>query len=102
MSVTVVKIGHSTPPGCAVFPVSAEANVYLDAKDRIDDAGKETQRFSAKLNAANKEREDFQSVLTELSTVPEKDVEEADAFSEDSEERCRGEIEGVPRDGRDV
>ncbi|KAI3317113.1 valyl-tRNA synthetase [Xylariaceae sp. AK1471] len=52
VDISMLKAGEVSPTGCAVFPVSADANVYLEVKDRIQDAGKEAEKVKAKLDEA--------------------------------------------------
>ncbi|KAH6639955.1 hypothetical protein BKA67DRAFT_697150 [Truncatella angustata] len=56
VDISILAVGNVSPTGCAVFPVSAEANVYLEVKNRSDD---------------------IDSLRAELSKVQDKDVAEA-------------------------
>ncbi len=77
VDISILKAGEISPTGCAVFPVSADANVYLEVKDRIQDAGKEAEKVKAKLDEARKDQDDIDSLKAELSKVQGKDVSEA-------------------------
>lgn len=66
-----------SPSGCKVFPVSADANAYLEPKGRIQDAGKEAEKVKAKLDEAKKDQDDIDSLKAELSKVQHKDATEA-------------------------
>ncbi|KAI2623705.1 tRNA synthetases class I-domain-containing protein [Xylaria nigripes] len=77
VDINILMAGEASPTGCAVFPVSADANVYLDVKGRIQDAGKEAEKVNAKLVEARKEQEDIESFKAELRKVQDKDVSEA-------------------------
>jgi valyl-tRNA synthetase len=82
IDISILAVGNATPTGCAVFPVSAEANVYLEVKDRIQDAGKEVAKIQAKLAEARREQDDINSLKAELSKVQDKDVAEAMQLAE--------------------
>lgn len=77
VDISILKAGEVSPTGCAVFPVSADANVYLEVKDRIQDAGKEAEKVKAKLDEARKDQDDIDSLKAELSKVQDQDVTEA-------------------------
>ncbi|KAI1820004.1 tRNA synthetases class I-domain-containing protein [Xylaria intraflava] len=77
VDINILKAGETSPTDCAVFPVSADANVYLDVKGRVQDAGKEAEKLKAKLVEARLEQEDIDSLKAELSKVQDKDVSEA-------------------------
>lgn len=40
VNISILKVGEVIPTCCAVFPVSAEANVHFEVKDRIQNVGK--------------------------------------------------------------
>lgn len=77
VDINILKVGEASPTGCAVFPVSADANVYLEVKDRIQSAGKEAEKFKVKLTEARRDQVDIDSIRAELSRVQDKDVAEA-------------------------
>lgn len=77
VNISILNVGEASPTGCAVFPVSADANVYLEVSDRIQDAGKEAERVNTKLDEARKDQDDTDSLQAELSKVQDKDVTEA-------------------------
>jgi valyl-tRNA synthetase len=77
VDISILKTEEPSPAGYAVFPVSADANVYLDVKDRIQDAGKQAEKAKAKLSEARKDQDDIDSLEAELSKVQDKDVNEA-------------------------
>ncbi|GAB1213171.1 hypothetical protein ATERTT37_002320 [Aspergillus terreus] len=77
VNISILNVGEASPTGCAVFPVSADANVYLEVSDRIQDAGKEAERVKTKLDEARKDQDDTDSLQAELSKVQDKDVTEA-------------------------
>ncbi|KAL8692382.1 MAG: hypothetical protein Q9218_002572 [Villophora microphyllina] len=43
--INILKPGEETPSSCAVFPVSADANVYLELKDHVQDTAKVKRRL---------------------------------------------------------
>ncbi|ATZ46085.1 hypothetical protein BCIN_01g07540 [Botrytis cinerea B05.10] len=67
VKISVAKAGETKPTGCAVFPVSADANVYLEVKNRIQDAAKEADKFRVKIDEARKEQVDVHAIKAELS-----------------------------------
>ncbi|KAJ5093758.1 hypothetical protein N7456_009619 [Penicillium angulare] len=77
VNIEILKVGAASPAGCAVYPVSADANVHLAVKDRIHDARKEAEKFKAKLGEARRDQEDIKSMMEELSKVQGKDVTDA-------------------------
>lgn len=77
MDINILNVGEGVPTGCAVFTVSAAANVYLEVKDRIKDAKKEVAKFKAKLTEAQRDQQDIESITAELHKVQDKDVTEA-------------------------
>ncbi|KAJ5096175.1 hypothetical protein NUU61_005531 [Penicillium alfredii] len=93
VDVGILKIEEAIPAGCAVFPVSADANVYLEVKDRIKDAGKEAAKAKAKLEEARRDQDDINFIREELGKVLDKDVTEAiqsaDGRKRDVEARLR-------------
>ncbi|GES65915.1 valyl-tRNA synthetase [Aspergillus terreus] len=76
VNISILNVGEASPTGCAVFPVSADANVYLEVGDRIQDAGKEAERVKTKLDEARKDQDDIDALQAELSKVQDKDVTE--------------------------
>jgi valyl-tRNA synthetase len=70
----VLKVGEAIPSGCAVFPISAEANVYLEVKDRVQDAAKEAIKVRAKIAEATREQAEIDAIKAELRKVQDKDV----------------------------
>ena len=99
VDISILKAGEVSPTGCAVFPVSADANVYLEVKDRIQDTEKEAEKFKAKLDEARKDQDEINSLKAELSKVQEQDVTEAMQSAEsrkrDVEARMRAFEEAV-------
>jgi valyl-tRNA synthetase len=77
VNINVLKVGEASPAGSAVFPISADANVYLDVKDRIKDAKKEAEKFKSKLGDAKRDQEENRLAIAELNKVQGKDVAEA-------------------------
>ncbi|KAL4860875.1 hypothetical protein BDV12DRAFT_181020, partial [Aspergillus spectabilis] len=43
VDISILDIGEVSPPACAVFPVSADANVYLEIEGRVQDARAEAE-----------------------------------------------------------
>lgn len=77
VEVNLLDVEGARPASCAVFPVSADANVYLQVKGRVQDARKEAEKFKAKLTEARRDQNDIHSITAELSKVQDKDVAEA-------------------------
>lgn len=79
VDINILNAGNVSPAGCAVSPVSADANVYLEVKDCIQDARKQAENFKEKLNETIIEQENIESITAELSKVhwQDKDVAEA-------------------------
>ena len=77
MKISILKAGEINLSGCAVFPVSARANVYLNVKDLIQNAAKEAVKFKAKVDEARREQVDIDAIKAELSKVYDKDVTDA-------------------------
>ncbi|KAF3928040.1 hypothetical protein AA313_de0201794 [Arthrobotrys entomopaga] len=77
VKINILKTGDSNPSDCAVFPVSADANVYLEVKDHIKDAAKEAAKFKLKFQEATREQAEIDTVKTELSKIQDKDVTDA-------------------------
>ncbi|KAJ5983620.1 hypothetical protein N7481_005719 [Penicillium waksmanii] len=73
----VVGAGEPSPPGCAVFPVSADANVFLTIQGREIEAGKEAEKIRAKLDEARRDQNEVYTFREELGKVLDKDVSEA-------------------------
>lgn len=76
VKISILKAGEISPADCAVFPVSADANVYLEVKHRVQDAAKEAKKVKAKLDEARREQADIDAIKAELSKVQDKDVTE--------------------------
>lgn len=79
VEITILQVGEGiTANGrCAVFPVSADANVYLLVQDRIHDFGKEAEKYQERLDAAEKDRREIESIRADLMNVQNKDVTDA-------------------------
>jgi valyl-tRNA synthetase len=77
IDINVLPVGSAGPAGSAVFPVSAEANVYLEVKDRVQDAGKEVEKFKAKLAEAKRDQESNEAAKVDLSKLQDIDATEA-------------------------
>lgn len=75
--IQMLKVGDASPPDCAVFPVSADANVYLEVKSRIRNATTETKKFKAKVEEARREQLESEAIKAELDKVQDKDVTDA-------------------------
>ena len=74
LKISILKAGEINPTNCAVFPVSAEVNVYLEVKYRVQDAAKEAKKVKARLDKARREQADVDAIKVELSKVQDKDV----------------------------
>lgn len=77
VDIRILPVGSASPFGCAVFPVSTEVNVYLEVKDRIRDAGKEVEKFKAKLAETRRDQEDNETHRADLSKLQDINVTEA-------------------------
>lgn len=77
VEISILPVGNAGPAGCAVFPVSAEANVYLEVKDRIQDVGKEVEKFKAKLAETRRDQENNDAHRADLSNLRDIDATEA-------------------------
>lgn len=77
VTISILKVRESVPTDCAVFPVSANANVYLEVKECIKDVKKEADKLRVKLAEAKREQDDVELLQTELRKVQGKDVVEA-------------------------
>jgi valyl-tRNA synthetase len=77
VKIIILKAGEALPTDCAVFPISADANVYLEVKDRVTNATQEVEKFKAKANEARREQADIDAIKAELSKVQDKDVTDA-------------------------
>jgi valyl-tRNA synthetase len=82
VDISVLPVGSASPASCSVFPVSAEANVYLEVKDRIQDAGKEVEKFKAKLAETRRDQEDNDVHRADLSKLQNINVTEAKQLAE--------------------
>ncbi|KAL8858790.1 MAG: hypothetical protein Q9178_004707 [Gyalolechia marmorata] len=74
LKINILKVGEINPTDCALFPVSADANVYLEVKHRVQDAAKEAKKVKAKLGEARREQADADAIMVELSKVQDKDI----------------------------
>ncbi|KAL6907321.1 tRNA synthetases class I domain-containing protein [Trichoderma evansii] len=77
VDISILMVGSASPAGCAVFPVSAEMNVYLDIKDRIQDVGKEAEKYKAKLAEARRDQQNNDANMADLSKLQDIDATEA-------------------------
>lgn len=82
VNISILPVESASPPSCAVFPVSSEANIYLEIKDRIQDAGKEVEKFKAKLAETRRDQEDNDMVRADLHKLQDIDVTEAKQLAE--------------------
>lgn len=101
--IDVLEVDHQSEPGYAVFPVSADANVFLDIRDRELDIEKEREKTRARLDEALRDRNEVDMARAELDKVLDKDVSEAIHLVErrklDVEARRRALEEAVARLG---
>ncbi|KAF2753134.1 valyl-tRNA synthetase [Pseudovirgaria hyperparasitica] len=77
VEISVLNVGASIPAHCAVHPVSADANVFLDVKDHVQNAASEVKKFKGRITEAEQEQSDTHAALMELKQVHGKDVTEA-------------------------
>lgn len=79
VEITILQVGEGIAANCrcAVFPVSADANVYLVVQDRIHDFGKEAEKYQERLDAAEKEQHEIESIRADLMNVQNKNVTDA-------------------------
>ena len=75
--ISVVKTRETNLIACALFPVSADANVYLEVKNRIQNATTEAEKFKAKVDEVKREQFNINAIKVELSKVQGKDVTHA-------------------------
>lgn len=94
-----LETGEVRPTSCAVFPISANANVYFEVKDYTQDAENEVQRAKEKPPEAKENRSDIDSVRIKLSKTDGKIITEAMQSAEsrkrDLEARLRALEEAV-------
>ncbi|KAK9415998.1 putative valine--tRNA ligase [Seiridium unicorne] len=99
VNIGILPVQSVSPAGCAVFPVSAEANVYLEVNDRMQDAGNEVEKLKAKLAETRKSQEDSSVLKADLSKLQDVDVTEARQSAErrklDLEARSRALMEAI-------
>ena len=72
--IRIVKAGEIDLNSCAVYPVSADANVYLDVKDHMQNATKEAEKFRAKVDEAKREQAHINATIADLSKAQDKDI----------------------------
>jgi valyl-tRNA synthetase len=77
VKISILETGENYPPDCAVFPISADANVYLEVRNRIQDIAKEVEKFKTKVDEARREQVDIDAIKAELGKVQDKDVTDA-------------------------
>lgn len=91
--IKIMKVEEPRPKGCAVFPLSADANIYLDVKDRIQGPATEVAKLKSSIETARRELDDIVTFRAELSRVQDKDVAETirtvDKRKEDLKARLR-------------
>jgi valyl-tRNA synthetase len=99
VKIGILNIEEGGPTNCAVFPVSADANVYLEVKGRIQDAAKEAERVKAKVDEARRELVEIDALEAELKKIQDKDVTDAMQSAEtrkrDVEAKMRALLEAV-------
>ncbi|KAM0710288.1 hypothetical protein Q7P35_002650 [Cladosporium inversicolor] len=72
--IKIMKVDEPQPQSCAVFPFSADANVYLDISGRVQDTAKEVAKLEASIKTAKHDLDDLFKFRTELDKVQAKDV----------------------------
>lgn len=77
IELNILKTGDTPPASCAVFPVSADVNVYLDVKNHVHDAAQEVAKLKAKVNEASKARIELDATKAELSKGQGQGIHEA-------------------------
>ncbi|CAH0016630.1 unnamed protein product [Clonostachys rhizophaga] len=82
IDIAVLQVGEAVPTGCTVFPVSAEAAVYVEVNGRIRDATKEVEKAKAKIAEARRDQEEVLLLKADLSKIQDKDVAEAKQSAE--------------------
>jgi valyl-tRNA synthetase len=99
VKIGILNIEEGGPTNCAVFPVSADANVYLEVKGRIQDAAKEAEMVKAKVDEARRELVEIDALEAELKKIQDKDVTDAMQSAEtrkrDVEAKMRALLEAV-------
>ena len=77
VSIGILRVGDKPDDACAVFPVSAEANVYLKVQGRVQDFRAEIAKARNAQEATRQEQSNNERLRTELDKVHDKDVTEA-------------------------
>lgn len=79
VEIAILQVGEgiTTNCRCVVFPVSADANVYLLVQDRIHDVRKEVEKYQERFDAAEKDRREIESIRADMMKVQNKDVTDA-------------------------
>lgn len=76
----VLEVGIPISGRYAVFPVSADVNIYLSIQNSAQDAGKEVAKLGSKIEAARNDLATLANLdvqLSELAKVHDKDVSDA-------------------------
>ncbi|KAG9232262.1 tRNA synthetases class I-domain-containing protein [Amylocarpus encephaloides] len=77
VDISILKAGEVISTDCAVFPVSADVNVYLDISGRVQDTTKEAEKFKANVDEARREQIDIDAIIADLGKVQDKDATDA-------------------------
>ncbi|PQE30916.1 hypothetical protein CJF32_00007934 [Rutstroemia sp. NJR-2017a WRK4] len=77
VNISILGTVENNHPDCAVFPISADANVYLEVCTRIQDTAKEVEKFKTKVDEARREQVEIDAIKAELGKVQDKDVTDA-------------------------
>lgn len=82
LRISVLEYWDRSPPGCAVFPVSANANVFITIQGHGIDVGKEAEKIKPRLHEARRDLIEVEASKAELRNVQDKDVSEAIRLTE--------------------
>ena len=88
-----LETGEVRPTSCAVFPISANANVYFEVRDYTQDAGNEVQRAKEKPPEAKENRTDIDSLKIKLSKTDGQIITEAMRSAMQSAESRKRDLE---------
>jgi valyl-tRNA synthetase len=97
--IKTMKVGEPRPLPCAVFPISADANVYLGISDGLQDATKELGKLKASIEAARHDLDGIIKIRAELDKVQDKDITDTERSThrrkQDFEARLRASEDAV-------
>jgi valyl-tRNA synthetase len=85
-----------------VFPISADANVYLGISDGLQDATKELGKLKASIEAARHDLDGIIKIRAELDKVQDKDITDTERSTHSEKQDFEARLRASEDDATDL